>query len=433
MLNEHAVDLCIAQTNIDLNDLFSQFADEPKIGLAVSGGPDSIALALLVRAWLKDRTRPPVHVYCVDHGLRPEAQAECAHVEQIANQLGFAFKSLKWQGPKPTSGIQAAAREARYRLIGGAMANDGVPLLLTGHHLQDQAETILMRLAHGSGLTGLKGMQKFAGVFGVRLARPLLALSKQFLQDLVEASGVEAVADPSNQNTDFERVRWRNILPQLAELGLTPERLSKFGARAARADDALEAQKGLTLVDADPLNNFGAAEILLSKWGDWPQEIKIRILQHYLDLCGGGDKAAELDQLELLVSALDGQQFANQTLAGCAVQRDANRIMMFRELGRRPMESAELPNGNAVHWDRRFFVSNATNMHLSLEPAQNLTRKQAEQFLGVSIEMPMDALASTLLAKDERGDIVCLGLVNKCAGLMVQPTAKLPNYLANMI
>ena len=148
---------------IDPAILFAPLGGAKSLGLAVSGGADSLALMLLAARWRDaDPDAPTLYVYSVDHGLRPEAAAEVAFVLAEAARLGLPARALRWDGPKPATGLSEAARSARYRLIGEAMQRDGASILVTAHHLDDQAETVLMRLAHGSGLAGLRGMAPLA-------------------------------------------------------------------------------------------------------------------------------------------------------------------------------------------------------------------------------------------------------------------------------
>ena len=162
---------------IDSEAIFAPLAEFRRVGLAVSGGPDSLALMLLASEFAaRHGAHDRFTVYSVDHGLRPEAAGEVAYVTEAARQLGFAARALRWQGAKPATGIQQAARTARYGLIADAMAADGTQILVTAHHLADQAETVLMRLAHGSGVEGLRGMDYLAEidrVDGEAVVRPM--------------------------------------------------------------------------------------------------------------------------------------------------------------------------------------------------------------------------------------------------------------------
>lgn len=220
---------------IDSGAIFAPLAEFRRIGLAVSGGPDSLALLLLAADFANQHAaHERFVVYSVDHGLRPEAAGEVAYVTEAAHNLGFAARALKWEGAKPAAGIQQAARIARYGLIADAMAADETEILLTAHHLGDQAETVLMRLAHGSGPEGLRGMDYFAEIAGLVVVRPLLGIDPAELAKVVAASDLKPITDPSNSDTDYERVRWRQMLPQLAALGLNARRLSRFANRISR-------------------------------------------------------------------------------------------------------------------------------------------------------------------------------------------------------
>ena len=223
---------------IDLARLFGPLGEAKGIGLAVSGGADSLALMLLAARW-RDATpaAPPLFVYSVDHGLRPEAAGEVAFVLAEAAKLGLPARALHWEGEKPATGVSEAARAARYRLIGDAMRRDGADVLVTAHHLDDQAETVLMRLAHGSGLAGLRGMAPLAEVEGVTVARPLLGISRAELAALVAEAGLSPVADPSNADPHYERIRWRQAMPQLAALGLDAGRPVSAGVHDPLAAD----------------------------------------------------------------------------------------------------------------------------------------------------------------------------------------------------
>ncbi|NMA99769.1 MAG: tRNA lysidine(34) synthetase TilS, partial [Phyllobacteriaceae bacterium] len=243
-----------------LAQLFAPAAAEPVIALAVSGGPDSLALMLLVQRWAAELANAPkIVVYSVDHGLRPEARDEVAMVLDIAARLGLVARGLAWTDEKPETGISEAARQARYGLMGAAMREDGASLLLTAHHRADQAETVLMRLAHGSGLEGLKGMSALSTVEGVRIFRPLLDVEPATLAALVEAESVTAAQDPTNHDTDYERVRWRKLLPTLSEYGLDSATLARFASRMAEADDALTQMSRAAFEELVRFDGFGAA------------------------------------------------------------------------------------------------------------------------------------------------------------------------------
>jgi tRNA(Ile)-lysidine synthase len=202
--------------------------------LAVSGGPDSTAL-MHAAAALREASGASVAVATVDHGLRPGSDAEAADVGRAARTLGLPHTRLPWAGPKPGTGLQEAARDVRYALLSAHAAAIGAGLVLTGHTRDDQAETVLMRLAAGSGLAGLAGMRAERALApGLVLGRPFLHLPKAILVAWCEARGLAYLRDPSNADPRFARGRLRDAWPVLEREGLTPARLARLAERAAR-------------------------------------------------------------------------------------------------------------------------------------------------------------------------------------------------------
>jgi len=160
--------------------------DEPALLLAVSGGPDSTALLLMASEWAEPK--PRLFAATVDHGLRPESGAEAAAAAELCARLGVPHATLRWQGRKPTTRLQERAREARYDLLAAHARQVGAGVVVTAHHLDDQAETVLFRLARGSGLAGLAGMAARSRRGAIDIARPLLAIPKADLVALCEAA-----------------------------------------------------------------------------------------------------------------------------------------------------------------------------------------------------------------------------------------------------
>lgn len=325
---------------IDVATLFAPLAGANAIGLAVSGGADSLGLMLLAARWRDSSPKAPtLFVYSVDHGLRAEAAGEVAFVLEAAGKLGLPARGLRWNGAKPATGVQEAARQARYRLIGEAMRRDGADILATAHHLDDQAETVLMRLAHGSGLAGLRGMAPIAMVEGVTVARPLLGIARDTLAAIVDEAGLTPVADPSNTDTHYERVRWRQALPQLGELGLDAGRLVLFAARAGEAQEAIAKVAAATIAaHAKPVAGGLAEGVQLSArvLADLPRAVLVEVLGDLLERVGGASKRRQLAQIELLALRLqDGTALKRTTLHGSVVESDGDIVSILKEAGRR--------------------------------------------------------------------------------------------------
>ncbi len=307
----------------DPEPLFSNLNHATGILAAVSGGPDSIALMHLLARWGSEH-RPALLVATVDHGLRPEAAEEAAFVAREAAALGLSHRTLAWTGDKPTTGLQDAAREARYRLLVQLAREAGASHLITAHTLDDQAETILMRLAKGSGLNGLKGMRRELSRDGITHARPLLDWPKARLVELCRRNGWGFVIDPSNADERFARVRWRRLMPLLAEEGLTAGRLALLAERVARAEEALEIKARQALEAAGPAAEEGEFSFRAACLTGEPFEISLRILEQALGRIGL--ESSRLQRLETclgrLRAAISAGRGVRLTIGGALLHLD---------------------------------------------------------------------------------------------------------------
>ncbi|MDR3474465.1 MAG: tRNA lysidine(34) synthetase TilS [Devosia sp.] len=391
--------------------LFTPVAGCGGVGLAVSGGADSLALMLLARQWAATLPRPPkITVYSVDHGLRPEAAAEVDFVCRTAAASGFAVRTLRWEGRKPTSGVQAAARAARYRLIGEAMAADGAEVLLTAHHREDQAETVLMRLAHGSGFDGLRGMTAMGEVERVRVFRPLLDVPSGRLRALVAAAGLRPVVDSSNLDRHYERVRWRQALPQLAELGLGAGQVVQLARRAGEAEDAIRQWANERFAALVQFDSLGAARLPIAPFAGLPRAVGVRLLGRLLDAVGGGQRPRALGVIERCYDRVSGAApFAGATLLGTAVRRRADELWLSREPGRQAGAPTALGASQTLLWDHRFLIANHSDRTLSIRMAGRLSREAAERLVGRPLAAPASAIRSAPLVSGPDGEVMALG------------------------
>src|ERR1700675_120844 len=184
----------------DAKDLFADWKAAPAIVLAISGGPDSVALMWLMARWRRAFTRGPrLIAVTVDHGLRTEAAREARDVKRLAKSLDLPHQTLRWTGPKPRTGLPAAARAARYRLLAQAARKHGATHVLNAHTRDDQAETLLMRMVRGSGIAGLAAMARESEREGVVLARPFLNVSKSRLIATLAKADIGYADDPTNR------------------------------------------------------------------------------------------------------------------------------------------------------------------------------------------------------------------------------------------
>lgn len=414
----------LSLTPAALAGLFEPVAGADRLGLAVSGGPDSLALLVAAARWAAAPGRPALFVYTLDHGLRPEAAGEAAMVADAAARFGLACRVLAWTGPKPESGVQAAARAARYRLIGEAMRADGASLLLTAHHAEDQAETVLMRLAHGSGLSGLKGMTRFAEVEGVTLFRPFLSTPGAALRALLADTGLTPARDPSNTDPAYERVRWRALLPQLAAAGLDATTLADFARRMGEADAVLAELTERALLSHAACDDLGALSFPLAAFQALPPAIAARVLARLLVLAGGAMRPHALGAVEALRDDLLRPGFAGAALSLCLVRLRAGTLHVLREPGRHPPAAQRLEPGADLVWDGRFALHNGRDDALTVAMATDWTRAQAEAFIQAPVAAPSEAFRAAPVIRDGHGTVLSLGGRSRHDGLRVVPLAR---------
>lgn len=308
---------------------FGPMLPERSIMLAVSGGPDSMALMGLVARWRKGWPQgPEVIVATVNHGLRPEAVDECRLVVTEAERLCLEAITLAWAGPLSGRGTQEAARAARYALLEEAAGRHGAGAIVTAHHADDQVETVLSRLLRGSGPAGLAGMRHVRVLGqGARLIRPCLGWPKARLIATAQALGLPFVCDPSNADPKYERTRLRADMARFDGLGLTRARLALLAARAARADDALAAASA----SAEDRHRSGSGRGYGPGLFDETEEVLIRVIQAAL----GGATLTRLERLERLACELraaftEGREL-RRSAAGHIVELDRTGVLRFRK------------------------------------------------------------------------------------------------------
>jgi tRNA(Ile)-lysidine synthase len=273
----------------------------PAFGVAVSGGPDSLALLLLAEAAFPGLPQAAT----VDHRLRPESAGEAAFVHDLCAARGIAHATLT--GPPILGNVQAGARALRYRLLGTWARERGLAFVLTAHHQDDQAETLLLRLQRGAGLAGLAGIRPGAGIEGLTVLRPLLGWRKAELAEIVAEAGLAAVEDPSNNDERYDRSRLRKQLA--ATDWLDAPALARSAAALGEAEEALD----WTVEQLIAERTDSARNGLTFDATDLPAELRRRALLRLLALLVPADPPRG-DSVQRLLGALDAGETA--TLAG---------------------------------------------------------------------------------------------------------------------
>ncbi len=331
------------------------FEANPRLAVAVSGGGDSMALCLLAQRWAGARGGSATAL-TVDHGLRPEAAEEARQVGRWVNGRGIAHHVLAWRGPKPASGVQAAARAARYDLMTAWAREAGVLHLLLAHHLEDQAETFLLRLERGSGIDGLSAMAAVVETPAVRLVRPLLGVPRARLRATARAFGQEWLEDPSNRDAAFARTRIRAFLPALAQAGISPALLAATANRLGRARIMLENASSALLALCCAVHPAGYARVDQSALAAAPEEVSLRALARILMCVGGRGYAPRREKLERLHAVVvGGKPGKARTLGGCRILAERDGVLVCREGRGAPEPLAAVP-GTRVVWDGRFVI-----------------------------------------------------------------------------
>lgn len=319
------------------------------LGVAVSGGSDSMALLRLLHDFVQ---RHPLPLFCVtvDHGLRKEAASEAQSVAEVCRQLGVPHDTLTWDGWDGSGNTQNAARMARYRLMSNWAQQRGVSAIALGHTQDDQAETVLMRLSRGAGVDGLSAMSPKSDRWGLTWLRPLLNVSRADLRAYLTDHGLSWIDDPTNEDTRYDRIKARKALDQLEAFGLTRAALGQVAQNMAQARTVLLQQ---TVAAARDVANVKAGALRL----DWsavqhlPNEISRRLIVRALQWISGAVYAPRQRSTAAAMQAV--QTVGSATLEGCHLRLIAGGLWIFREY--KAVEAASVPLDEL--WDGRWIVT----------------------------------------------------------------------------
>ena len=326
------------------------------MALAVSGGSDSMALMRLVHRWAAARERPPrLTVLTVDHGLRAGSTAEAERVAQWCGELALAHHVLPWIGPKPRTGIQSKARRARYDLMTAWCSEHGASVVATAHTMDDQAETVLMRMARTASIDSLASIHRVTDWNGIAVHRPLLGERRADLRAFLQVLGQGWIDDPSNEDERFERVRVRKAMAALGEAGVTVPGLADLARQALEISHALwGATEDWVDAHAEP-HDMGYVRLSATAFADHTGGLETRILGRLICRFGAG-KMPEPAELERLSAWLVIGASGRRTLGGAMIARRERDIIIGREPGRIDPVPVTVPGSGQVRWDQRFDI-----------------------------------------------------------------------------
>ena len=341
------------------------------VAVAVSGGADSLALALLLADWARARGAQTlgtqVTALTVDHALRTGSDVEALKVGAWLSALGINHSILTWKDGGALSsgvqaGIQARARDARYALMAGWCRTHGVKQLFVAHHLGDQAETFVMRLRRASTLFGLAAMAPMRQIHGINVCRPFLEVTKARLEATLRGRHQAWVEDPSNANPAFERVRTRALIQRLGVEGVTPARLAGAAGAAGRVTKILDRAAAAFETMAVTSHAGGGFHMEGGAFQALPQVVRERVLSQLLNRVGGqvyAPSPAKLERLARWMTSADGAGGTARTLGGCVVRRGDGGYSIVPEPPRKHVPQAK---------KARFFASAPLS-----RPAKRLT------------------------------------------------------------
>lgn len=367
------------------------FEGRPRLAVGCSGGADSMALTLLLHGWATAQGGT-VTALTVDHRLRPESTAEARRVAAWLQERNISHEILTRPETRGDGNLQAAARAARYDLMSNWCVRQDVLHLGLAHHSEDQAETVLLRLARGSGVDGLSAMGPVIETASVRLLRPLLDMPKARLRATLAEAGAPHIDDPSNDDPSFARVRFRQAAPMLESEGLTPKRLCDTARRMARARQALDQAAAGLLARAATLHAEGYGYLDRAALCAAPEDVALRALARMLGCIGGTPYPPRLERLERLHAALTGSTGLQsaRTLLGCRIAPAHDQVLICREP--RAAMDALSATGDLL-WDGRFRLTVDGDPRFEL---RRLGRKGWAEIVKASPEMRKTAIPAAV-------------------------------------
>ena len=363
-----------------------------QVGVAVSGGGDSIALMSMLSTWCRDKEIQLAAV-SVDHGIRWEASSECQLAAALAKKLGIHHQILEWQ-PTKHGNLQNNARNARYQLIRDWSLSHGIDCVFLAHTMDDQAETLLINLSRGSGVDGLCAMPAEIHRNGICWLRPLLNIRRSQLRDYLQDRQIEWADDPSNIDSKFDRVKVRKLLQQTSELGLTVERLATTASRMQDAKLVLESVADEAATNCAGWTELGEIQFNHQFW-TLPQDIKLRLAADALQAVSG---SAYRPRIKSLMTALEQAKRTAVTLSGCFIRPIENDgILVMREYA-----ACRNPVAASATWDLRWRLVQSNPPHGVTISSLGASVMEFRSSCGIDADYSQRLMSTPALWKDNK-------------------------------
>jgi tRNA(Ile)-lysidine synthase len=302
--------------------------------------------------------------------LRPESKQEAEQTVYFLTQLGIKASILTWQiynQDREINNLHHKAREARYELLTAYCRNNNIEYLLTGHHMNDQAETVLLRIARGSGIDGIAAMKAVSIKNDVKIIRPLLEFTRQEIESYLKLNGWSWINDPSNEKETYDRTRIRKLLRNELEHGVSTRRLCLLANNAARAKEYLMHQTLIHYNEMCDADEFGTITLDINKFLLLHEEMMLRIVSYILKAVSGSHYSPRLDSLKHVINSI-GNAWHNKTINGCEIIKYSNNQLLFMREHRAIPKIYYSNQSNSMIWDNRFLVSVKNHQTFMLKP-----------------------------------------------------------------
>jgi tRNA(Ile)-lysidine synthase len=317
----------------DFENILFNLGVKKEFCIAASGGPDSLCLILLANKFaLKNNYK--MSVLTVDHQLRKESSEESIWLNKILKRIKIKHYILKWNGKKPKSNVMETARLKRYELMTDKCLKLNIKHLLTAHHLDDQIENFFMRLVRGSGLKGLSSISKSVKMNGIKVIRPLLEYQKKSLIKVLANNNQKYVQDPSNDNSKYDRIRYRKLIGGLIDEGLNKNRLNKLILNLNQVDDAINYSTLDSIDKTISQNKYGNIIIDRNIFFKLPKELQFRVLLFVLNNNESKKKRIKSESIIMLIDVLKSRDFKRHTLNKNLFINKKHNILVVKEVGR---------------------------------------------------------------------------------------------------
>ena len=374
------------------------------VAVGVSGGVDSLALCLLAQTW-GQQNGIKITALTVDHGLRKESAREAAQVKSWLTRRGIPHVTLMLNEPFPRYGIQAFARKWRFQLLGDWCRINLADVVMLAHTIEDQMETICMRILADSGPEGLSGIRRNTVVGGLRILRPLLKISKGRLIATCSAFNQNWVVDPSNQDTRYCRVKIRQLMPYIEKAGLESNKMVRLASAMEKLRNAFNNFSVSFIKNNGGILKTGIAWINVSGFEKMPNKFKELLLLRLLVTIGGATWPSSKKKITRLIESLKQEKVIRITLGGCVIEKTIlGKIWIYREIKRKCLSVVIMP-GEKRRWDNRFEVFQNFDKKLILEPLgeqgwRKIKRKEISGFSDIfDFSMPFHARITIPVAR----------------------------------